>query len=89
MQRLKGKSSHGFDGVFANASTLEECREELREVIEKSSAIDHGSVSIDHAEAMSLEWFPGVSRVQVEAVLRACRAEPRKKPSPPLGGGGS
>jgi predicted RNase H-like HicB family nuclease len=25
----------GFDGVFANAPTIEECREELREVIEE------------------------------------------------------
>ncbi len=25
----------GFDGVYANASTLEECREELREVLEE------------------------------------------------------
>jgi len=25
----------GFDGVYANASTLEECREELREILEK------------------------------------------------------
>ena len=25
----------GFDGVYANASTLEACREELREVVEE------------------------------------------------------
>lgn len=25
----------GFDGVFANAPTLEDCREELREVLEE------------------------------------------------------
>ncbi len=25
----------GFDGVYANASTLEKCREELREVLEE------------------------------------------------------
>ncbi|MDI6804730.1 MAG: type II toxin-antitoxin system HicB family antitoxin [Bacteroidota bacterium] len=25
---------HGFQGVWANAKTLEECREELREVLE-------------------------------------------------------
>lgn len=25
----------GFDGVYANASTLEDCREELREVLEE------------------------------------------------------
>ena len=26
---------HGFDGVYANAKTLEGCREELREVLEE------------------------------------------------------